>query len=372
MSVVVGGVGCGFRAASSGQSHDDAGVDAPGPVDATAIDGSSSMACYGPPGAWQVCLAAVPTLAIGLLTTIDTDKSSLCLAAQPAGWTPAQPPACFIAGDTVTVASTTVTGTRPLVLLAQTRITIQLSLDVASHHNDKPPAMSSSACMAFGQAPGGGGNGGGGGAGGSFMTRGGNGGQGNSSSAQNGQSSAADPGPPTQLRAGCAGQAGGDAKNAGDVGGGGGAVYLVSAGAIVVDGAINASGGGGPGGDMRSGGSGGGSGGVIVLYGTTIATLVTSIVAANGGGGASGAAMPTKGVDGLDPVITLPLVAAAGGSNGVAGTGGNGFPATGNALDGNGGPNSDGGGGGGGGAGYIRANQSLGLATVSPLADIVP
>ncbi len=367
--VLVGGGGCSFRASPSGQGPGDAsGGDASG-VDARTVDAAPGTVCYGPPGAWRVCLAASPTGPVGLPLTLDTDTSSLCLQAQPAGWTQAQPPACFIIGDTVSVVATSVTGTRPLVLLAQTRIQIDNLLDVASHHNTAGAAASSSACMAFGQNPSGGG--GGGGAGGSFMTRGGNGGRGDAGQSQNGQSSQADGAAPTRLRGGCSGQFG-SGSGLQQAGAGGGAVYLVSGDQIVIAGAINASGGGGSGGNNRSGGSGGGTGGVIVLYGATIATTAATVVAANGGGGAGGGSQTMKGVDGGDPGFTLPLVAATGGSNGVAGTGGAGFPETGNALDGTGGPSNDGGGGGGGGAGYIRANHDLAPATVSPPAEIIP
>jgi hypothetical protein len=333
------------------------------------VDAAPGTTCYGPPGAWRVCLATAPTGPVGLPLTLDTDTSSLCLRAQPTGWTSAQPPACFIVADTMTVGTTSVTGTRPLVLLAQTRIQIDNLLDVASHHNTAGAAAPSSACMAFGQNPSGGG--GGGGAGGSFMTRGGNGGRGDAGQSQNGQSSQADGAAPTRLRGGCSGQFG-SGSGLQQAGAGGGAVYLVSGDQIVIAGAINASGGGGSGGNNRSGGSGGGTGGVIVLYGATIAITATTVVVANGGGGAGGGSQMSNGVDGGDPGITLPLVAATGGSNGVAGTGGAGFPETGNALDGTGGPSNDGGGGGGGGAGYIRANHDLAPATVSPPAEIIP
>jgi hypothetical protein len=364
--MLVGGGGCSFRASPTGQGPDDAGTDSS--ADAALVDVAPGTVCYGPPGAWQVCLAAAPTEPVGLPPTLDTDSSKLCLQAQPARWTLAQPGACFIVGDTVTVGATSVTGARPLVLLAQTRIQVDILLDVASHHNQPGPAAPSSACMGFGQNPSG--SGGGGGAGGSFMTRGGNGGRGDGGQSQNGQSSDADGAAPTQLRGGCAGQVG-SGSGLSKAGAGGGAVYLVSGDQIVITGRINASGGGGAGDNHRNGGSGGGTGGVIVLHGTTIATLATTVVVANGGGGAGGGSQMLDGVDGGDPGTTLPLLAAAGGSNGVAGAGGAGFPETGNALDGTGGPSNDGGGGGGGGAGYIRANHDLAPATVSPLADIV-
>jgi hypothetical protein len=358
--------GCGFSAARSGAGHDDASVDG---SDADAIDAAPGTVCYGASGVWRVCLAAAPTGDVALPMMLDTDRDPICLQAQPSGWTPAQPPACFVVGDTVSVTSTTVTGGRPLVLVGHSRITIDVLLDVASHHKGKSPAASpSSECKSFAQDP----TDRGGGAGGSFQSRGGNGGRGDGGQGPNGQSGVAD-GVPTKLRGGCAGQVGNGSapKDPGDPGGGGGAVYLVAGGTIAVNGVINASGAGGSGGDMRSGGSGGGSGGVIVLHGTLITTLVNGVLVANGGGGAGGASMSSRGVDGADPSTTMPLLAVPGG-NGSAGDGGAGFPATGNALDGNSGPSNEGGGGGGGGAGYIRANQLLVIGlVVSPPADIV-
>jgi hypothetical protein len=334
-----------------------------------ATDGSSGTACYGPLGAWQVCLSSVPTGSVTLPSLLDTDASPICLAAQPSGWTPTQAPACFVVGESVTVGAASVTGTRPLVLLAQNEIVVNTLLDVASHHGGKPaPASPSNACQPFGRIPQGGGIGDGGGAGGSFMTRGGNGGVGDNGQRQNGQASPPEATAPIQLHGGCAGQPGGTSA-VNNAGAGGGAVYLVSRGSIVVSGVINASGGGGSGDTKRTGGNGGGSGGMIVLYGTTI--TATTLVA-NGGGGSSGGSSTVLGADGDDPSTTLPLASVPGGQNGKAGDGGGGFPATANALDGAGGLSGAGGGGGGGGAGYIRSNQPLGSAIASPPADIVP
>jgi hypothetical protein len=112
--------------------------DLPG-TSATDIDRRTAGRC--PDGEcrllWAERLAGMPgggcQRQISLPGAIDTDKSSLCLAAQPASWTATQPAACIIAGDTVTVGSAGVTGSRPLVLVAQTRITVSGLLDAASH-----------------------------------------------------------------------------------------------------------------------------------------------------------------------------------------------------------------------------------------------
>jgi hypothetical protein len=96
---------------------DDAGIDAPMLVtDAMSGDGP---VCYRPTG-WRVCLDAAATGQVQLPAALDTDKSSLCLAKQPASWTVAQPAACIVVGDTVTVGTVSDTGTWPLVIVAQT------------------------------------------------------------------------------------------------------------------------------------------------------------------------------------------------------------------------------------------------------------
>ncbi|HEX7836852.1 MAG TPA: hypothetical protein VF469_05280 [Kofleriaceae bacterium] len=112
---------------NGGTGGDDAGIDAP------VSDTPPGAVCYGPSG-WQVCLDAALAGAVALSGTLDTDKSGLCLKSQPASWTAAlQPDACFIIGDTVTVMSVTVTGQRPLVIVARSQINITGLLDVASH-----------------------------------------------------------------------------------------------------------------------------------------------------------------------------------------------------------------------------------------------
>ena len=351
-------------------------------MDAPALDASSSIdsvpgiACYGPSGAWRVCLGSTPTATTSVPSTIDTDTSSLCLPIQPVGWTLSQPEACFIVGKTVSVKATVVHGHRPLVVVAQDGITVTSLLDVASHRADTGTARSSSACKPFQRSAvvGGGGQnpGGGGGAGGSFMTRAGNGGGGDDGRNLGGQAADADASAPVLLRGGCAGQAGGGSPMD-DAGGGGGAMYLVAGNQIGITGAINASGAGGAGASNTAGGSGGGSGGMIVLYAPSVTTTATTILLANGGGGGGGGGGTSPsftGAAGKDPVVMIPVMPAAGGlGGGNAGDGAAGFPATTVDATTNGNP-GEGGGGGGGGAGYIQTNQSLGAATVSPVARI--
>lgn len=370
--------GCGFD--SSAKPGIDAGVDVPvGTVDAAPPDMvPGGTLCFGPAG-WQVCLDAPPSGSITLSGTLDTDRSDAanpCLAHEVPSWRDAlQPDACFIAGDKVGVTSLTVTGRRPLVIVGGSAITVTGLLDVGSRRaGPAGAAANSTECQPFKRAPGQG-TGGGGGAGGSFGGQAGNGGEGNVGNRQNGQAADADVGDPARLRGGCPGQVGGNGQ-AGDAGNGGGAVYLVSGGAITIMGSIDASGAGGRGGAAQNGGSGGGSGGMIVLHGASIATLTSSLVFATGGGGGGGGAgggapEAAKGVDGHDPLVGLPLQIAAGGAGGQmtnasGGDGGDGFPAAGNSLDGNGGQQDAGGGGGGGASGFILANQSLGLAVVAP------
>ena len=364
--------GCGFGAAVSRPGDGtiiDAAVDAPPDI-------AANLTCYGPAGAWRVCLDAPASGATVLPPMIDTDKDSRCLKAQPAGWTEAmQPEACFIQGETITVpAPTAVTGGRPLVLVASTQITVNGVLDVASHVISTKPPRTSADCKAFGRAPESVSNGGsGGGAGGSFITRAGNAGEGQDNQGAlvtNGVSALEDGVAPAHLRGGCAGQVGG-AKNAGEAGrpgGGGGAVYLVAGGAIALNAIINASGAGGAGGNKGSGGSGGGSGGMIVLHSPQITSGAAGGLLANGGGGAGGGTTPANGVDGSDPSLFAPFAPTPGGNNG-----GMGFPASSNQLDARAGSVAGAGGGGGGGAsGYIRSNTATGAITLSPGVDLVP
>jgi hypothetical protein len=370
--------GCGF---GDNGATPDGGVDGTGPApDAMPDMMPANPLCFGPMG-WQLCLDALPSGVVTLTGTLDTDRNDVspsnpCLKNQPTSWTNSlQPDACIVVGDKVTVTSLVATGKRPLVIIGGSAIAVTTLLDVGSRH--QPPAgagANSTECQPFKRDPGTG-SGGGGGAGGSFGGQAGNGGQGNNGNRANGQAANADVGDPSRLRGGCPGQVGGNSK-AGDGGSGGGAVYLVSNGTITIMGTIDASGAGGIGATANNGGSGGGSGGLIVLHAAAISTTATSLVFATGGGGsgggaASGPPATARGQDGQDPVVGLPLAAAAGGtggqlSNGNGGDGGNGSPATADSLDGRGGDASAGGGGGGGGGGFILSNPGLAPAVVSP------
>jgi hypothetical protein len=392
--------GCGFNS-NSAKPGPDSGVDGPGgttgddggpPPDGRPPDGppSGNLVCYGPSG-WEVCLDARASGPVQLQGTLDTDRNdaaSPCLKNQPSGWTTAQPEACIVVGGTVSVTSLSVTGTRPLVLVAETSITVTGLLDVASHRSQNVvgAGASTATCAPFVAPPGIGPSGAGGGAGGSFMFAGGTGGTGDGVNQAGGQAAAGLGDAPSRLRGGCAGQPGGGGS-ANDGGAGGGAVYLVSAGTISVTGKIDVSGAGGKGRNAEHGGGGGGSGGMIVLHAASIATMQGTLLIADGGGGGGGSSahdtsqQTTNGDDGHEPILQTSIVPALGGAGGIGtmgfngGAGGNGYPALSNTmpgLKGEAGDTSSGGGGGGGGGGYIRSNHALGITTVLPAADIKP
>lgn len=369
LAVLFIAAGCSFESRPGGTpgGTPDGSID--GAIDAGDGGVAPGGVCYGPPGAWRVCLRETPRGSVPLPAVIDTDKSDACQRDQPAGWMPAQREACFVIGEVITTPQqgTRVVGRRPLVLVAHTSIAVDSALDFAgrqAENNMQAIASPEAPCQAFEVLPEDG-NAGGGGAGGSFITRAGNGGMGGNG-AQNGQATAEDRDPPARLRGGCPGQVGG--RREGDLGAGrgGGAIYLLAATQIAISGTVNASGAGGSGGVARSGGSGGGSGGMIVLHASSLA--ISGVLLANGGSGAGGGLQDTGGASGQDPAALQPQQPAVGGGNG-----GDGFPAVGNALDATGGTGSnDGGGGGGGASGYIRANQTLGAnARVSPPPRIV-
>jgi hypothetical protein len=362
----------------------DAAIDAPDAMSGDAPTGNGF--CYGPSG-WQVCLDASASGSVPLQGLLDTDKSDAsdpCLKNLPASWTATQPAACIIVGGTVTLGALQVTGSRPLVIVAQSRIDVGGLVDIASHRSPSAVGAGTAAaadCKAFPLGPGTGPPGGGG-AGGSFMLPGGNGGTGDGTSQAGGQAPTGLVGAPSRLRGGCAGQPGGGGKPD-DAGAGGGAIYLVSAGTIAFSGtgSINVSGAGGGGEDGLHGGGGGGSGGMIALYAATIATTANTILIADGGGGGGGSANSgpmVKGKDGHEPDLAMPLAPALGGAGGIllgagGGDGGNGYPALATTIPGLSGIAGDtgaGGGGGGGGGGHIRSNQNLGSALVSPV--VVP
>jgi Calx-beta domain-containing protein len=332
------------------------------------------LVCFGPLGAFSVCLDRGPTQPVTLPASINTDASGLCAAAQPVGWLGnMQPNSCFVIGTTITGSSTTVSGSRPLVLVASDTITINTLLDASSGAASGAigPGSPSAACKAFALNPQGNANGGGGGAGASFLSKGGNGASGNAAAARGGTAAAADTAVPTALRAGCNGQNGGNGGNGhpfATVGHGGGVVYLVAGTQIRLNNAtINASGGGGGAdGSLFSGGSGGGSGGMIKLFAPSIQVNGNTRIVANGGGGSGGGDNNAIGGGGGDPDPSTPSTPAPGGTNTSAGgDGGDGFAGVTAAADGSAGNTGKGGGAGGGGGGYIVSNLALTTAQVS-------
>ena len=324
------------------------------------------LVCYGT-GTGTVCFDSPPTGNVSLPASINTTNGAQCAASQPTGWTAGgQPAACFVVGGTISQSGTTaVQGTRPLVLVAATTITIGGTLDAASHVGGSTGPASPGTCKSFVATPGATGQGGGGGAGGSFMSQAGDGGDGDGGNNTRGVAASADAASPTVLRAGCDGQPGGGGA-ANLVGRGGGVVYLVAGTAITISGTINVSGSGAAAGVAHAGGAGAGAGGMIKLDATSITATGGKLVA-NGGGGASGGGGNSGNTrPGSDPNPATPLVVAAGGVNGAAEVaGGAGFAGVTQATDGLQGGGNNGGGGGGGAGGYVSSNLALTGATVS-------
>jgi len=343
------------------------------PVSNTLTILDDDLACYGPSGA-QVCFDHEPTAPVTLTGSISTNAgSAICEAAQPTGWiAQGQPEACFVKGTTITTNIVSVTGSRPLVLVASGNLTVQGLLDVSSHrasnNQTSGPGSPYSGC-AFAASPAdSNGNGGGGGAGGSFLSTGGNGGTGDGGNTAAGAAGAATTAP-SVLRAGCDGQRGGAGTlgSAGLPGRGGGVVYLIAGGTLTMtaSGIIDASGSGGAGAmPAFVGGSGGGSGGMIRLYATAMTFDAAAKLMANGGGGSSGASSsPNSSGAGFDPNAIMSVDSVAGGGTGGGGKGGDGF-ALGTAATA-GAASSKGGGGGGGGGGLIESNLSPAPASAS-------
>lgn len=346
----------------SGSGMIDAAVDAP-------PDGPTTD--FGP-APFTVHLSTLPTAAVTLPGTINTDTDSHCSTS--ASWVSnTQPDSCFIVGTSITAggSNTAAVGSRPLVLVSTSTVTLGKGIDVSSKRANTTSGAGGNfnVCGAFTTNPGADSNGGGGGAGGTFLTQGGAGGIGNADPGVPGGVAPTAVTAPTVLRGGCVGQKGGNG-NAGNPGNGGGAVYIVAAESITIATGvgINASGAGGTHGGHASGGSGGGSGGMIMLFARTI-TATGASFAANGGGASSGGDSNANGMDGSD--TTAPMTPAVGGI-GPGGNGGSGaILTTAGGVGGDGG-NNQGGGGGGGGVGYIRSNVTLTGATASPAPDVVP
>ena len=345
----------------------DANVDAPGP---------DAQLCYGQ-GLAPVCVTSAPMGSRTLDVPIDTDAAGTCsdLIAQAGG-----PELCVIAATQITVSATvTVTGTRPLMLLATDSITVGGVLDVSIRRSPARVGAGAdfSGCGA-GTAPLNTANGAGGGAGGTFGTRGANGGDGAPANVvvnNNGSSPLVLP--LTFVRGGCRAQDGGDSGAAqGGLGGAsGGAVYLFAGTMIDVQGSIFASGAGASASALHAGGGGGGAGGLIGLEAPTI--NAPGIVAANGANASGGSGSTAGGGAGADGATTLFGTQPAATAGGATGGGAGGRGATGAVVASIGGTGSTAvagtaGGGGGGGAGVIYVKGTFTGTQVSPAPTIAP
>jgi hypothetical protein len=331
----------------------------------------------------------------GLIDTgVDAQCSNVILQVEDS-----TPELCVISAATITIpdgATVRATGSRPLVLVAATTITISGTLDVSSTRATTVPVKGESLgagadsraglCAAdfVGRVVGSGQGGGGGGAGGSLGGRGGAGADGNVDG--NDGSPKAFGGDNTSfrerttfLRGGCRGQAGGTGRSSGGAGGfggpPGGAVFLAAASVqIVPSGRITANGGGGGGGAAQGGGGGGGSGGFVAIE----AEMITNrgVITAKGGGGGQGGYYDDNnggtaypGAAGRDPEIGSASAANGGQSTNQGGNGGPGAAISFSApmLPE---PSNNGGGGGGGGAGRVLAVSSTAPAVPGVAAPL--
>jgi hypothetical protein len=334
----------------------DGGIDGDPNVDARTCFGVEAVPFH------EMCIPMGQDLApmVTLPSMIQTGGVSAdCTYVDQADPGRMKPALCVIAADRITIDNTVrVIGTRPLVLLARTSLSITATgiLDVAGHaaDNTSPAGANEPACSQLAGGPVVGSSGAGGGPGGTFRSQGGAGGPNGGGVVV---SAPAVSGGPLLLRGGCRGGNGGvnGTANGGISGHSGGVVYLLSP-SFDIAGTINASGGAGRGSAASgAGGAGGGSGGMILLWSTKAITLAsTAQIFAVGGGGGSGGPNGGTGAAGDDPDgPTSPATSTpVGGGPGAGGSGSLGAP--GNAGTGGivaSGPN--GGGGGGGGVGYI-------------------
>jgi hypothetical protein len=277
-------------------------------------------------------------------TSIDTDESPMC------GTVVQGPDACIVAAGKITLdssATVTATGSRALVLVAGTTVTIDGTLDVGSYSSGTTGAAADpTTCVLATSA-----SGAGGGAGGSFGSVGGNGG---SDSDGTGGATAASFAS-LSLRGGCPGNSGAG-PHPGNGGHGGGAIWILAGTAIEVSGSIFAPGAGGDnGGSGPTGGCGGGAGGLVGLDAPSVTITATGQVDANGGGGAGGGGVTTEGADGGNSLSATIAAAGTAASPDGGGPGGNG--SVGSTLGQQGAQatsSNGGGGGGGGGAGYVK------------------
>jgi hypothetical protein len=360
---------CGFEHGTLTGGGDDGGLSGGDGSGSSMIDAAAGTAdaqqCWSIASVTVgVCLDAPLTgsITVSSNTSIDTGSSGTG-ALQCKNLRVGSTDVCVIGADSITIdgmRTLSAHGARPLVLVAAS-ITINGTIDVASHVNGQSgPGANMPGCNA-GNPPDA--NAGGGGQGGSFGGVGGAGGN------QDGQaSSRGTPGmtiAATTLRGGCPGADGGDGGGGG--GDGGGAVLLV-ANAITfgMDGKINASGASGRGASAgRKGGGGAGSGGMIAFDAMTITIGGNTQLWANGGHGGGGSSNQNAGTSGTDST-SPPSTGGGGFAFDSAGDGGRAYPSgSRDGASGNGG--GDGGGGGGGGAGVIHNDSSASLGSqVSP------
>lgn len=372
--------GCGFEIASTA-------IDAPGAGDSPDAPGTTACPWAYDPVGFNPCTGepteVLPDLDLqGGMYVYDTSSGSL----NPPIGTVLQ----FTERDNVHVLWTRsfrigagstlrVIGELPLVLVSQSGVTIDGTIDVGSHRLDPnnagagsdPDACDSTAAQNGLPCD----HGGSGGGGGGFGTAGANGGAGAMGGAGQPRNctvpmNAGIPGgaggrvaTDLSFRGGCDGGHGamGNNPTAGSAGAGGGAIHIIARGDLVVGvtGKVLAGGAGGSGGNNgRSGGGGGGSGGLIWLSATTIRIGMNAVLAANGGGGGGGSdnAAAGGGEDGqASLVVAVGGTADPNGSVGGAGATSQAAPVIGGAYD-------RGGGGGGGGTGGIRLMVPVGKA----------
>src|SRR5665647_1823516 len=107
-------------------SGGEGGADAP--IDAFVIDTPPGSPCFGTLS--PVCFATLPVGDVTISGVINTDTDSRCQVRTQVGG----PDLCAIAGDTVTVVSAgaSVTGSRPLVLVASQYLVVLGTLNVSS------------------------------------------------------------------------------------------------------------------------------------------------------------------------------------------------------------------------------------------------
>jgi hypothetical protein len=355
---------CSFKSAET--PDDGRKIDAPhdGPPTDVRSEGTVDPLCFDAHlDLGHFCLAVQPANDIHITAdntfdAFNTSSDPLC--------DPQIHDFCVIAGPKVQIDAShlfLVKGSLPLVIVSQSTMQIDGTLDVSSHrvlpaNNRGPDASPGSGCT--GVSPGGHG----GGYGGSFGTLGGVGGSGGGN-------------PPalitaTTLRGGCSGSDGGG--NGGQRANGGGAVYLIAVTNIVVTGMIDASGAGAGGASGSNGGNkgggGGGAGGMVVFDAPSLS--IQGSVFANGGGGGEGSDFMSGG-SAFDPFGYMAGGLGGSGASGGGGDGGDGAAGTSNGATGGDGGGGNGGGGGGGGVGVIYTYGGTTTSTqVSPPAVAGP